>query len=693
MNLLPLLAQITDYAALILAAAIVIIGLFVIGIRDVSRFSLKRAWAISGVCFDESIRRRVLWITPLAILGVIIIAQLTRPFDEQDAIRQTIKFSLFATGMLVAIVIIILAATNLPKEIESRVIYTVVTKPTTRLEIIFGKVMGFARVSAAILLIMGIFTWGYLHIRAWSLEQGIRTALADETSGLTTVNRATLQHYADFGLLTAKSYEWPDSLGIYARPPEAEMALMPGGNEGRVLVRFDHPADAFIPPGLQAVAEGTAVAIDMNIGYQISGSGPGQVDLLSELGISSTQPQAGDAMPSPLLRARPRVQVTILGPAGQALFDQNQWPQGNLATLESPEGGETVVLPLSPEQTITLANTRPFYVEVSGVSQGTQYRIARPRDPSQSPISLRAVNLHTGQAKSLPPVPVDEDSRYLSFQGRDGTFGQQLRGGSPDAAPVAIYSFHNAQPGIVTDGNVSFEMRIGIERSNVSEYEDENYTTLEVSVRDASGQVSESRTVRVESNRNVYFDLPASLLADGDFDLLVRNTTTDHWIGLLPRSVQMVTGNSPFAWNLLKSLAVLWLMSILIVIVAIFCSTFLSWPIAIVLSVVLLLGHWGVQQVGDAGSSLGNQVANDLFPRGAAQARVVSSTVNALNSFMQTVGSVLPDISRFSATEELERGVSVPFSRLADAGKVAFGFGIPLMVLAYIFLKNKEVAP
>src|SRR5690606_9550948 len=152
-------------------------------------------------------------------------------------------------------------------------------------------------VSAAILLIMGIFTWAYLHVRAWSLEQGIRTVLADESSGLTTVNRATLQHYADFGLLTAKSYEWPESLGLYARQPEADMALMPGDNEGRVLVRFDHPADAFVPPGLQTVAEGTAIAIDMKIGYEFSGSGPGQVDLLSELGISSTQALAADAAP------------------------------------------------------------------------------------------------------------------------------------------------------------------------------------------------------------------------------------------------------------------------------------------------------------------------------------------------------------------------------------------------------------
>ena len=57
----------------------------------------------------------MLWITPLAILGVIVVSQLQRPLDEQDAIRQTTKFCLFATGLLVTVATIILACTNLPR--------------------------------------------------------------------------------------------------------------------------------------------------------------------------------------------------------------------------------------------------------------------------------------------------------------------------------------------------------------------------------------------------------------------------------------------------------------------------------------------------------------------------------------------------------------------------------------------------
>src|SRR5688572_25533194 len=130
---------ITDNLALIVMVGIVLVGLLGIGLKDVLRFSITRSWAISSVCFRQSIRRRVLWLTPLVIIGVLTISQLQKPIDPQDAVRQTTSYCLFATGLLVAIVTIILACTNLPQEIENRVIYTVATKPTTRLEIVDRK--------------------------------------------------------------------------------------------------------------------------------------------------------------------------------------------------------------------------------------------------------------------------------------------------------------------------------------------------------------------------------------------------------------------------------------------------------------------------------------------------------------------------------------------------------------------------
>src|SRR4051812_11419060 len=90
----------TERVAWIAAAVIVVLGLAIFGLTDLLRFRPRRVLALASVCFRESVRRRVLYITPLAILAVVIVSQLQRPVDEQDAIRQTLKFCLFATGAL-----------------------------------------------------------------------------------------------------------------------------------------------------------------------------------------------------------------------------------------------------------------------------------------------------------------------------------------------------------------------------------------------------------------------------------------------------------------------------------------------------------------------------------------------------------------------------------------------------------------
>ena len=206
-----------------------------------------------------------------------------------------------------------------------------------------------------------------------------------------------------------------------------------------------------------------------------------------------------------------------------------------------------------------------------------------------------------------------------------------------------------------------------------------------VSIVDAAGKKLSNSAMWTDepAARNVSYQLDAALPADAALQIEV-------WPGQKTLTV-------PFELNLSKSLLILWLMSVLVTAVAIFCSTFLSWPIAVVLTLVILLGHWGVGQISDSlGSAMGDQVATDLFGANAgaaARAKVVSQSVNALSTALKAFATVLPDISQYSATEDIERGITIPVVRLRDAATVTFGFGIPLVVLAYVLLRNKEVAP
>jgi hypothetical protein len=684
----------TENLGWIIAGLIIVVGLFVIGIKDVARFRLRRVWAISGVCFDESIRRRILWITPLAILGVIIVAQLQKPVDEQDAIRQTTKFCLFATGLVVTITTIILACTNLPREIDNRVIYTVVTKPTTRLEIVLGKIVGFARVSAAILLIMGVFTYAYLGVRAWSLRSDITKRL--QSNDVDVMSKPTLEHYRDFGLLNAKSLATPTSMSIYARLPEANNPRRYFNNEGMVLVPFQLPANnrlAADPEG--KTTGGVGLVMHVRVGYDAGTAPKPATPKTNE--TPTTQAFSG---PSPLI-ASSQPAGAAATPAGGPpqlivqIFDANQNSLltsdvngGKPVTLGAADGTE-ITIPIAAGPASQLLKQPIFFVTLIAGSNDVSYWI------DDHPAELQVPVTDSGELQTVQPSqPRDANHPKFVFLGRQGTNGQQIKGApDPDRASACVYQFNNAS--VSGSGDVPIELRVGIERGGDDPTSAEAPTRVAVQVRNKhTGEITNAPELRPENNRTAYTSVPAAAFAGGDFDVILRCLTPEHWVSLNTVSLGVVRGEAPFALNLAKSLFIIWLLAVLVIAISIFSSTFLSWPIAVVLTLVILLGRWGVQELGDAATAgLGRQFVQDFGVRDPASAQALSSTVEQLNKMLGVVATVLPDISRFSATEDIERGISIPTERVTDALGVLFGFGIPLSVLAYVFLKNKEVAP
>jgi ABC-type transport system involved in multi-copper enzyme maturation permease subunit len=677
-------AAIGAHIAWIVAALIIVIGLFIIGFRDLLHFRLRRVRAIAGVCFDESVRRRILWITPLAILGVIVVSQLQKPADEQDAIQQITKFCLFATGLVVVISTIILACSNLPREIENRVIYTVVTKPVTRLEIVFGKIVGFAWVSAAILLIMGVFTSGYLHLRAWSMQNDISDRLA--AGNVDPLSRPALQHYASAGLLSAKTLSSPQSMQMFARLPIENDPRRYFTSDNTVLIPFVLPDNTAADPNSNA----PGMTIHVRMGFDAS--------TLPKPAIKP--PTSGFSAPSPLLRSinqpaqapAPEVFVGIMSP------DQTSFPgvviNGGKSIALGAATGTEFNLTVASSYVAAMAKLPFIYISLMGTTSDVQFWV------DQHPVDLIVPVGDPAKLTTLQPTdPANPTSPpQFVFKGRQGLVGQQLKGQESPNPPVCIYQFRGAD---IPSGDTSIfppvpiEMRFGIERGGDAPTSYDSPTQVHLQVHNlTTGQLVPAADFPAENNRPAYASVPAASVAGGNFDVIVSCLSADQWINLSPTSLAIVRSQGLFEWNLLKSLTILWLLTVLVITIAIFTSTFLSWPIAVVLTIVILLGRWGVTEVGDAANAgLGRQFVTDFGVRDPVQAQTLSSTIEQLNKLLLVVSNVLPDINQFSATDDIDHGVSISADRLSDALAVVAGFGIPLSVLTYVFLKNKEVAP
>jgi hypothetical protein len=90
---------------------------------------------------------------------------------------------------------------------------------------------------------------------------------------------------------------------------------------------------------------------------------------------------------------------------------------------------------------------------------------------------------------------------------------------------------------------------------------------------------------------------------------------------------------------------------------------------------------------------IGAMLATDIGAKDATQARVISAVGDGLARMLNLIAQFLPNIDVFSTGALLERNVAIPFRTLGQALLVLLLFGLPIFTLAYIRLRNKEVAP
>ncbi len=676
-------------------AGVALLLTFALGWSDVARFRLSRIWTLSGTCYVESVRKRVWLVAILGIAGVIVVVQLQRPADEQDAIRQTIKYCLFASGMLVTVTALILACTNLPREIESRVIYTVVTKPTTRLEIVLGKVVGFARVSGLIILIMGVFTFGYLEVRNWNMMRGVSERLRDEPAD--SVQHAAMAYWAATGFLDTKSLDFARGLSVYSRlPTDDGIKWMGGGKSQYMLVPFRTSDNE---RALLAEAQEKGADVDLLVTLKIDRHPPTPEELkvIKQLNIKpahapvmgpelpATKPAGAECADIPA-----QIKVRFLDDQHRELasFDDTDNGSSGLTIVPSVEGRPGLILKLKEAVLDRLARTTNFFVEISAITPSIEFGAA------EMPVVLFVPAADQGK-QLIKPIFVNDHPVPPIFLARNGHRGMILMGDANGKGSLAVYQFRNAEVGNGNGGKVAFQINVYFERNGDFQGSDNSFSiaTLDV-VNHGSGKTFGPIKITPEIDRTTYFDLPAEAVAGGNFDVILRDLTTQQELGLDPLSLALVTADRSFAFNLIKSLLVLWMLATLVVVIAVFCSTFLSWPIAIVLTLIILLGRWGVNELGDAlNPGVGRMVAGDFRVSDPGVSLVMSKSVEALSSTLKNFAATLPDVSKFPVSEDIERGISTPPAKILDAAQILLLYGIILISMSYLILRHKEVAP
>lgn len=158
-------------------------------------FSFSRVWTIAGNTFVEATRQKVFLIV-LAV-GLIILAssrfftQFT--FEDQLKIIKDVGLAVITIGG--ALIAILLTAQLISNEVESRTIYTILSKPVWRLEFLLGKFLGIMILLFVSVALMSVVFTGVLFYMEKVLvkEAAMQSGVALDPTGMATIEQVKLQ--------------------------------------------------------------------------------------------------------------------------------------------------------------------------------------------------------------------------------------------------------------------------------------------------------------------------------------------------------------------------------------------------------------------------------------------------------------------------------------------------------------------
>ncbi|MCA9172506.1 MAG: ABC transporter permease, partial [Planctomycetales bacterium] len=165
-------------------------GTIVTGVREFFQSSPRRYYAIARLAFQEAIRRRVLIVFGIFIIGLLFAGWFLNPDSDHPAVLY-LSFVLTATNYLVLILAIFISAFSLPNDMKHKTIFTVVTKPVRGWEIVVGRMLGFCAIGTLLLVLMGLFSYffvyrGLQHTHELQLTELVANAETGSKSGLSS---------------------------------------------------------------------------------------------------------------------------------------------------------------------------------------------------------------------------------------------------------------------------------------------------------------------------------------------------------------------------------------------------------------------------------------------------------------------------------------------------------------------------
>ncbi|MCX5684455.1 MAG: ABC transporter permease [Planctomycetota bacterium] len=672
---------------------------------------MRRIGALALVAWRHGMRLRLWILVPPAIV-VLILADLYSPrFDPVfDGIPAAVSTSLLVMTVLAVVVGIFFATYAIPAEMESKVMYSVATKPVHAAEVVAGKILGMSLVLAVMLAAVGAGAYGYILVRASTIRGLAAERLAEARP------RAT--YPADLNALQAVAESGPLKTYRYHEPAEGPAVTIDMGPDWRG------------PAGAQWILAETGMRFVWPLNdtplreWTQSGKCRLRVSLLvNQAPEAKPAPATGESKP-PEKPPEPQIMAGLLLPGSD--FNREIVPGHEGAPVDQ----EVFTVPASGELEIPVAAPQaPPIRGILNLPASGDLVLKIVAAGSSGLVGARAGSVRIigpqGQehlVTAAPGVAPAEQRRRVLISGR-----------SRLPREVAVFRFADVNPRWLDANDTAFEVGFSLDAWAAPDVQAEAKLTF---IRPDGQQ--KALLFHPETHHSTVLYLDRGFWHGGPLDVRLESMTDDDNYGLLPESVQLRLGAGPYIWNFAKGITCVWLYGTILVAIGVFVSTRVSWFVGILTAgVIFLLSSlrpfllhqtpaaiiaayvWALAAVAIA-AVLILRKRWTLWPRLGAAAGLLAmaaffgfaaTTVEKTffqgwrirpptmmpdwvpwKFFVERIVVPLPDVTAFLPTDSLSMGQAMSLPDLGATFLFA-GFGaLVLVVASAILLKSREVA-
>ena len=219
-------------------------------------------------------------------------------------------------------------------------------------------------------------------------------------------------------------------------------------------------------------------------------------------------------------------------------------------------------------------------------------------------------------------------------------------------------------------------------------------------------EIIEAKRSDIRLTQRQDFDLFNDFVADGQFEIWLQCLDQGQYIGVALPDLYLRAADASVTLNFVKGYYKIWMQMVILISFGVLFSTFLSGPVAMISTVGILIAGFAKSFMIELGfnRALGGGVFESFY-RLMTQQNLVADLPTSLttqfikaadivySTFLWVIGQAVPPLSNYAVYDTaLVSGFDIPLHWLLNHSVMTLAYAIPLFIVAYWILSNREVA-